>query len=323
VLAERLRAAGCNVISADWNFAAPDSDVNAIFAGRVLDGVKPDYLHCNGDVGPAFLKAANRRGIPVLTHVRTSVFHGLENVHAAADHLIAVSWFVEQRLREAGHPAEKITVIYEGLDPQAFAPGVFARQEMRRLFSLPDDAFVITMIARVTRYKRHGLMLDAFSAVARELPAARLVFVGTYGEDDLLADLQRKCADLKLDGKVVWLPFQDDIRHIEGASDVIALPSDEEALGLCILEAMSLEIPVIVSDSGGMPELIEDGVSGLTMQAGNAVSLAEALLRLGGSADLRARLGQNARRRVEQQFTLQIHADRVEAVLQNLTRATR
>jgi hypothetical protein len=133
--------------------------------------------------------------------------------------------------------------------------------------------------------------------------------------------MQRKCSDLKLDGNVVWLPFQDDIRQIECATDVVALPSDEEALGLCILEAMSLEIPVVVSSSGGLPELIEDGVSGLTMKAGNAASLAEALLRLGGSADLRASLVRNARRRVKQYFTLRKHADQVKAVLHRMTSA--
>jgi glycosyltransferase involved in cell wall biosynthesis len=125
-----------------------------------------------------------------------------------------------------------------------------------------------------------------------------------------------------LETKIHWLPFQDDIRQIESAADIAVLPSDEEPLGTCILEGMSLELPVVMSDSGGTHELIEEGISGFSFRGGDAKALARVLCRLAGNPGLRTGLGREARRRIEQRFTLRHHAEQVAAVLARLRAAT-
>ena len=121
--------------------------------------------------------------------------------------------------------------------------------------------------------------------------------------------------DLGISDLITWISFLDEIREIESAADVIVLPSDEEALGTCILEGMSLGIPVVVSDGGGTHELIEEGVSGLTMTAGSAKSLTTILMRLAADEKLRSEIGRNARHRVLERFTLRA-AVRVRETLQ-------
>jgi glycosyltransferase involved in cell wall biosynthesis len=197
------------------------------------------------------------------------------------------------------------------VDLERFFPNVFDKDGMRRRFDLPQNAFVILMVARPDALKRHDLMLSAFASMP---PAdTHLVLVGKYGEPDVLSRIRRTLVEKDLTQRVTWLPFQDDIREIECAADVVALPSDYEALGMCVLEAMALEIPVVVSDSGGSLELIENGVSGLAMRGGDAASLESALHELRSSAGLRREIGQNARKHVEQQFTLDAHVEQVAA----------
>jgi len=118
-------------------------------------------------------------------------------------------------------------------------------------------------------------------------------------------------ARLGLKYRFTWLPFQEDIREIETAADILVLPSDEEALGLCIMEAMSLAIPVVVSDSGGSTELIENGISGLTMSGGDAASLADCMRHLAQNVTLRGEMGRNARLRIRTMFSLEKHAAQV------------
>ena len=150
--------------------------------------------------------------------------------------------------------------------------GLFDKQACRTHFDLPRDAFVALMIARPTPSKRHDLMLDAFTRLLASGVDARLVFVGDFGDAAFFHEMQIKAHHMEIHSRVSWLPFQHDIRPIECAADVIALPSDFEALGMCSLEAMALEIPAIVSDSGGGRELIQHDVSGLIMRGGDAGS---------------------------------------------------
>jgi glycosyltransferase involved in cell wall biosynthesis len=336
VLAQRLRAAGCQVISANWNFTAGSTagaaqdecssmpaasrDANRRFATEIIATVRPDYVHCNNNPGPSFIRAAQDQESPIIAHVRIAEFDGLEAFHSASTHLIAVSEFVKHCLIEGGRPPDKITMIYEGVDAGTFSPGVFRKKEMRQRFGLQEHAFVVCMIARITPQKRHDVMLDAFADLCRRVASAQLVLVGSYEDKPFLRTILQKVSDLALGDRVTWLSFQEDIRQIECASDVVVLPSDREPLGLCILEAMSLQLPVVVSDSGGSHELIEEGISGLTMRAGDATSLTAQLLAIAGSEKLRSDLGHGARKRVERLFTLEEHVKKVDGLFRSLSR---
>lgn len=321
LLAQNLRQAGCQVISANWYFSAPPAPDASVrhacdrYAAAVLDRIQPDFIHCNGNPGPAFIREAQQRGRPLVAHVRTATLDGFGDLFAAAAHVIAVSNFVKGRLQEAGVPDRRITVVYDGVDIDRFSPGAFDKITMRRKFDLPAEAFVAVMIARVVPSKRHDLMIEAFARLLHYNPSARLVLIGLPGDLRALHSLHTSISKLPRPASVTVLPFQTDIREIECAADAVVLPSDAEALGTCILEAMSLGIPTIVSDNGGTCELIEHGVSGLAMSGGDATSLTAALNDLLCNADLRKRLAREGRKRAELYFTLGEHARQVKRVL--------
>lgn len=316
LLAERLREVGSDVIAANWDFLA-NPTFGQSFAERVLDAVSPDWIHCNGDPGMHFIRESARRGIPIISHVRHVTFEGLDELHNTSRYLLAPSEYVKAQLLAAGREAEKIIVVPEGVNESVFTPGVFDKGSERRAFGLPEDAFIVLMIARLVPGKRHDLLLTAWPELQRMRPDAHLVFVGDVGNRTLLESLQAQEKSLGIARRVTWLPFQEDIRRIECASDVIVLCSDAEAFGICIAEAMSLEIPVVVSDSSGTAELVEHGVSGYMMRGGDASSLAHWLCVLAAADETqRVTMGNAGRDRVIEHYTLKRHADRVLELLQ-------
>jgi glycosyltransferase involved in cell wall biosynthesis len=329
VLSARLREAGCQVVTANWDFASSQAgsageteDAARTFADTALASIRPTCIHCNSDPGRCFTAAARELGIPLVAHIRTAAPAGMEEWLAGSSHVIAVSEFAGKRLIEAGIPAEKITVVYDGVDSARFAPGRFDRAEGRRRLALPEAAFVVLMVARPTPQKRHDLMLDAFADLCATHPGAHLVFVPDFGDARFVAAMRAKIAALGLEQQVHWLPFQEEIGAVECACDTVVLPSDGDALGTCILEAMSLQLPVVVSDSGGTHELIEDRVSGLRFAGGDRAGLAAALRGLAADPEWRRHLGRNARLRVEQRFELHHHAHQVAEVFARLSPAT-
>ena len=317
LLARRLREAGASVACANWNFHQAGADTDRLVQ-HVLDVARPHLLHCNSNPGDALIEAAKDRGIPVVTHVRIVRSERLGAAMGTSDGYLCVSEFIRSRLLDAGYPGRKLRVAYDGVDPDAFCPGVFDKARMRAEFELPADAFVVLMIARVEENKRHELLLEATARTLSQLPELHIVMVNSFGTRDLHARLHSKTRELGLVSRVSVLPFQRDIRRIECAADVLVLPSDHEPLGTCVLESMALGKPVIVSDNGGTRELVEHDASGLEFTAGDASSLADAMVYLGRDAALASRMGSLGRSRVLERFTLRHHAAAVAELFHEL-----
>jgi glycosyltransferase involved in cell wall biosynthesis len=167
------------------------------------------------------------------------------------------------------------------------------------------------MIARLSASKRHDLLIDAAANAIKSVRSLLLVFVGSYGDLLLRRQIGNHASLRGLGEKIIWLPFQEDIRKIEAAADVLVLCSENEPLGTCILEAMSLEKPVVVSDSGGICEVVEDGISGIVVPSGNQEALARALINLAKHPEWATALGLAARERIQSRFTLRHHCEQI------------
>ena len=303
LLAERLRLAGADVFCPNWPFHC-DTPEGHRFAAQLFNTVSVDVVHCNSEPGLPVLREARRRGIPVVTHVRVAHPEALRHALRMSDHFIAISAFIRARLLAAGVPEDRITVVYDGIDTARFRPGVLDRKQVREKFGVPADAFVVLLIARLAPNKRHDLLLHAARLALKDVPALHLVFVGRHGNPALERQITNLCDQLGMADRLLWLSFQEDIRQIECASDVVVLCSDSEPLGICVIEAMALGVPVAVSDSGGTHELVCHGESGLVFPGGDAAALAATLSRLAADPALRHRISQCARRRAKNLFTV-------------------
>ncbi|MGH9477348.1 MAG: glycosyltransferase family 4 protein [Terriglobales bacterium] len=211
------------------------------------------------------------------------------------DLVIAVSEAVRRQARSTGLAQERIVVIPDGIALEDL-PAAGARARVRARCGIPDEAPGLVCVSALTEEKGVG---DALLALAR-LPALWLLLAGTGPQ---LGGLRRLARELGCENRVVWGGGEFTPAEWVAAGDVLLMPSREEGLGSAALVAMAMERPVVATRTGGIPELVEDGVSGLLAPVGDIAALAAQCARLFDDATLAARVRQAARLRVERQFT--------------------
>jgi glycosyltransferase involved in cell wall biosynthesis len=218
-----------------------------------------------------------------------------------ADAVVCVSESVRsQYLARVGADAGRIRVIHNGIAPARFR-GPFDRAEIRRELGLDEADRVVASLGRLRRQKGHDIALRAFAAVAREDERARLLVVGDGPER---ARLERLRARLSLGERAVFTGQRRDVPEILSAADCLVAASRYEGFGLAVAEGMAAGVPVVASRVDSIPELIEDGVTGLLVPPGDADALARAVARVLGDPELARFLGARARERVSERFTL-------------------
>lgn len=194
-------------------------------------------------------------------------------------------------------PLDRLVVIPNAIEPERHDLPVAAPPEAWRL---PDGPPVVAVIGRLDTQKDPLLMLRAAALVHANMPEAVFAFAGA-------GPLAEKCRDLAdrlgLNRTARWLNWVQDIRPLLARMDLLALSSRWEGMPNVALEAMACRKPVVATDAGGTREVVADEETGLLVPRGDPAALAGQILRLLGDPDLRDRLGQAGRRRVEQDFT--------------------
>ncbi len=212
-----------------------------------------------------------------------------------------------------------VVVVYNGTNLAAFRPSA-RREALRAGLGLQPEHIAIAIVGRLTPWKGHRELLRAFAEVVREAPNARLLVVGevAFWEDTYEEELRDLAAELGVEGLVQWLGFRSDVPDVLGASDIFALPSIDEPFGRAVVEAMAVELPVIGTRSGGVPEIVVEGETGLLVQPGDPADLARALTRLVRDADVRRSMGKAGRARAADLFDVDRTAARVQAVYEEM-----
>lgn len=305
MFADRLNQAKVTVHVVGEDFSVPTFRSFAS-CHALLKYVKPHLIHVNGDSGLPIACAAAANGIPVLHHLRLAEWDLASDVQTASVRIIAVSEFVRTKLlRDRDVSPSQVKVIYDGVDLERFSPAAFDRKACRARLGIRPDSQVVLMVARYARTKRQDLLIEAFSAAAAGNPSQRdLVFVGeSHGELDWEAHIRRLASGIARPETVHFLGFEHDVRWLYCAADVVSLCSEQEALSQCVLEAMAMGLPVLVSDSGGAAELIIDGKNGFVVRNGDVIHLQQKLEVLLTDGDLRGAMGRAGRQRCQELFT--------------------
>jgi glycosyltransferase involved in cell wall biosynthesis len=215
--------------------------------------------------------------------------------------VLAVS---EATARTLGYPARLVEVVPNGVDLAPAEPT-----------SLVDGPTVLE-VARLAPVKGQRELIEALAAV----PGARLVLVGVDAERGgaYRAALEEVAREAGVADRVLFAGRRDDVPSLLAGADVVALPSFAEGLPLTILEAMAQARPVVATAVGGSGEAVVDGETGVLVPAGDVEALGAALRLLLGDADLRRRLGEAGRRRVQERFSTAAMTRRVLAVYDEL-----
>jgi glycosyltransferase involved in cell wall biosynthesis len=250
------------------------------------------------------------------------------------DRLIAVSRSIVRKLERegrasaAGRPGPRIELIYNGVDLARY-------NDQEACCTLPEEygfepgTPLVGVVARLEPEKGHPTLLEAWPRVLEAVPNARLLVIG---EGSRREELEQQARDLGLLGdacegdacigtrrarpgaKVIFTGRRDDVPAVTAALDVAVLPSYREAQGLAILEAMALRRPVVATNVGGVPEVIEDGKTGLLVPPHDPRALAEAIVRVLTDhplADTLARAGHDV---VYDRFCVERMVESVQAI---------
>jgi colanic acid/amylovoran biosynthesis glycosyltransferase len=227
----------------------------------------------------------------------------------AAAFAVTVSGFNRQiMIRECGAPlADRIHVVHCGVDPASFAPSAATRGV---------GPFTLVCVASLEEVKGHRFLIGACSVLRERGVDVRCELIG---EGPLRSAIRRQISELGLDDDIRilgGLPRGEVARHLAGA-DAAVLASHptrqgrREGIPVALMEAMATGLPVVATAISGIPELVEDNVSGLLVPSGDAERLADALERLATDPALRARLGAAARLKVMQEFDLEDNTARL------------
>jgi L-malate glycosyltransferase len=230
------------------------------------------------------------------------------------DRIVGVGQAVRMALIEnEGLPADRVGVIYNGVDLSAYASGTNQRDAVRKELGIGDQDLMIVQVARLDYLKDHATALRTLQHVLSRRPEARLVLVGEGPER---ASIEGLIHEHRLTPFVRVLGLRRDVPRLLGAADVFLLSSISEGIPLTIIEAMAAGVPVVSTDVGGVAEILEHG---LLAPAGDAAGLADAIVRLASDPRLRTRMVAVGRARAFQLSEQQMHKQYV-TLYQEMTR---
>ena len=226
------------------------------------------------------------------------------------DQLIAVSQASEAKLHREGRTVVPISLIYNGVDLERYDhqdPCCTLSEE----YGMEPGSQIVGVVARLEQEKGHPTLLEAWPAIVRAVPDVYLLIVGEGSRRDAL---EAQARELRIAHRVIFTGRRDDVPAVTAALDVAVLPSYREAQGLTILEAMALSRPVVASDVGGIPEMVQDGVTGLLVPPHDAEALATAIVRLLTDHPYADTLGRAGHDLVHDRFCIEIMVNSVLSI---------
>jgi N-acetyl-alpha-D-glucosaminyl L-malate synthase BshA len=212
----------------------------------------------------------------------------------SSDRVTAVSRFLKERAEATFGITREIEVIYNFVDPSVFAP----RRQGRLRLAGPGTK-VLMHASNFRAVKNIPVIIQTFAEVRKALPA-KLVMVGDGPEK---AGAEQLARELGIQKDVLFLGNQDCMEELLPLADVFLLPSSSESFGLVALEAMSAEVPVIASNTGGLPEVVEHGFTGFLHDPGHVAGYVSSALKLLTNEPLRRTMGRRGRRVARERFS--------------------
>lgn len=296
----------------------------AVRLRRVARRHQVDLIHGNNDVGinrDAVLVSAVL-GLPMVNHVRglydpTSPLDLWVDRRAArrVRRFFFISHAVARQYEPIGVPSERSEVIDNPFDLDRLRAE--PSPEVAASVGLVDGDRAIVHLGRITPWKGQDILLRALPQILEQVPASRVVLVGAATDEQgrvFEAELRALAAELGVADRVEFAGARRDIAALLAVADVAVHSStDAEPFGRVIVEAMAASRPVVAAAAGGVPEIVEDGVTGLLVTPGDPAALAGAVGRLLADPEAAGAMGARAAAAAAARFGLRAHAERIQA----------
>lgn len=214
-----------------------------------------------------------------------------------------------------------IRVVHNGIDVSAFSPAPLS-EGFRDKYGIPKSAPLVGMIGRLRPWKGQMRFLELAHLVHERVPQCRFIVVGGDPfavEDDYASSVVQRTKVLGLDKVVTFTGQLCDVRPPLAEMDLFVHPGDPEPFGLVNIEAMAMGRPVVAFAHGALPEIVDDGVTGLLVPPGHVHAMAQCILKLLADATLRSRMGEAARQRAVKHFSIKRTVAEIEVILRDVT----
>ncbi len=211
----------------------------------------------------------------------------------------------------------KVRRLYNGVDVELLQSQAEPRQIIRHRWNIPQNAFVIGITGRIESGKGQGIVLKAAGHLSNFIPNIYMMIVGaeTIGQKGEIDRLKMLAKEMNLEDRVVFTGYQRPAGKVVPAYDVAVLATRKETFGTVIIEAQALGIPVIGTNAGGVPEIIEHKKSGMLFEPENYLSLAEQIEMLYEDYRFREKLGQQGLASARKKFSIEQHVAGLECAL--------
>jgi glycosyltransferase involved in cell wall biosynthesis len=231
-------------------------------------------------------------------HIRGNSFSRWK--YRQVDRFIAASEAIRQMLLSDGVAAERTVTVHEGIDVDHVlaAPPV----NVHEAFWLPHGAPIVGNVAALVPHKGQRYLVEAAHVVIQAMPDVRFVILG---EGELREHLVRLVHERHLEKHVLLPGFRTDVLGCLKSFDLFVMSSITEGLGTSLLDAMACSRPIVATRAGGIPEIVDEGVSGLLVPPRDAHALADAIIKALEDEPLRRRLGAAGFERVRERFTVE------------------
>ena len=282
---------------------------------NVFEDEKPDIIHVRSRV-PAWTagKVAKKMNIPLIStihggHLASSLLKKYYNSASVnADKIIAISDYVKNNILK-NNPEKKdiIKVIHRGADIEMFNPENIPTSriiQISEMLQLPDEAKIIMLPARPSSWKGHEILMKSFSSINNENIIC--IMPGADDNGHYVTNLRNLAKKYNVLGKMVFLPFLDDLPAAYMLADVVVAPSlKPEPFGRVIIEAQAMGRPVISFDHGGASESIKNNITGLLVEPKNEKELGNAIEKLINMTEIqRNNMANSSRKHIVNKFSL-------------------
>jgi len=253
--------------------------------------------------------------VPVIWHERNMIYGQEKDISKTfmflPDAIICNSRATAERFKTRKGIPDKVRVIRNGVNTSKFRPGEAPRELFNKYYLNGEK--VVGLISNFSTRKKPEYFLDACPMILKQLPDTRFMVVGdefTEADGGRHSELVRKVKSLNLEKQVIFTGFVPDVSDIIQAFDIGVAVTEKEACSRAILEIMASGKPVVAFNTGGNPELIEHGITGILVNFGNTESLANSIVELLVDEKKRKKMGLCAAERIRQLFDVGLNAER-------------
>ena len=255
-----------------------------------------------------------------ITRDKKDAFHNF--IYRQMDKLLVITQLLERETRRRLLPefADRVSTLYYGTTAPQRLLDEDEREKQRQIWGFEADDFVVGLVGRIAPYKGQHLLIEAVKQAQVTGEKCSALIVGEPMEEYYLQELKQKAERRGVQEQVKFLGFSDNPQDLMQLCDVMVLATVEETFGLVLIEAMRCGVAVIGSNRGGVPEIIDHGVTGLLFESENEDSLAQQILRLKRDPALREELARAGKEKADRKFDIDIHYQRLLNVMTELVR---